>query len=249
MIVTILGVLFVYVTLGFLVSVVVKRNDIADVMWGPGIFIAALTSVYYTQNYEFSLFLVLIFLWALRIFSHIGFRFIKKESENPRYKVWRDSWKYFYLRSYFQVFILQGFLMFLVSATFVFVTVRNSYSIYFLFLGATISLFALVFEAVADLQLNRFISDKTNAGKILTTGLWKFSRHPNYFGEVTFWWGLFIATLPTLNPIFLVSPLIISYLILYISGIPILERRYIGNSEFEKYKQKTNTFFPWFPKK
>ncbi len=246
---------FSYVTLGFIISVFLKRNDIADVMWGPGIFIAFFSA--YLAQVETSsgsiIFLILIVLWALRIFLHIGSRFISKKEEDFRYKVWRDTWKYFYLRSYLQVFLLQGLLMLLVSSSAVFFIYfgLNLKSPYFI-VGIIFALSALIFETFADQQLKSFLKLKT--GGIMNTGLWKYSRHPNYFGEVSFWWGLFIITLPSsttifINPLFLVSPLVITYLILYISGIPLLEKKYDDNIEFQNYKSKTSAFFPWFPKK
>ncbi len=113
-------------------------------------------------------------------------------------------------------------------------------------------LFVLTFETVADYQLTDFIKQKT--GGIMQTGLWRYSRHPNYFGEVTFWWGIFLTTVSFsnaifINLVFLVSPLTITFLILYVSGIPMLEKKYDDNKDFQIYKSKTKAFFPWFPKK
>ncbi len=249
---TILLVLAVYVTLGFFVAIFLKRNDIADVMWGPGIFIAVL-SAFVTLGGGPYLTLIIVFLWALRISFHIGRRFISKNEEDFRYATWRQKWKYFYLRSYAQVFLLQGFLMFLVASSLVFLKIYNIEINQTMFwIGTIISLFALTFEAVADRQLTNFLKQKT--GGIMQTGLWKYSRHPNYFGEVTFWWGIFLVTTLSssahiINPLFLISPITITFLILYISGIPMLEKKYDDNLEFQVYKSKTNAFFPWFPKK
>jgi steroid 5-alpha reductase family enzyme len=104
----ILPILFVYVTIGFVTSLILKRNDIADVMWGPGIFISCLTSFYLTGGGPY-LMLLIIFFWALRIATHIGRRFFSKNEEDFRYATWRRTWKYFYTRSYLQIFLLQGF--------------------------------------------------------------------------------------------------------------------------------------------
>lgn len=248
----ILLILFIYVTIGFIAAVLLKRNDIADVMWGPGIFIACL-SAYIIIGGGPTLTLAIIFLWALRIATHIGKRFISKKEEDFRYATWRQTWKYFYTRSYVQVFLLQGFLMFLVASSLVFLKIYNPQINQGMFwLGTIISLFALTFETVADKQLTNFLKQKTEG--IMQTGLWKYSRHPNYFGEVMFWWGIFLITIPSsnvfiVNPLFLISPLTITFLILYVSGIPMLEKKYEGNQEFQIYKSKTSAFFPWFPKK
>ena len=102
----ILIVLFVYVTIGFAGAVFLKRNDIADVMWGPGIFIAVFTAFIVNDGGPY-LTLIIIFLWAARIFVHIGRRFINKKEEDFRYANWRKVWAHFYIRSYFQIFLLQ----------------------------------------------------------------------------------------------------------------------------------------------
>lgn len=242
--------LFVYVTIGFGIAVYIRRNDIADVMWGPGIFLSTLVA-YTITNAGSLLTLSLIFLWALRIAMHIGRRFINKKEEDFRYATWRKTWKHFYVRSFLQVFLLQGFLMFLVSSSFVVVTLYNVQSVLGMFwFGLAIAFFALVFETIADSQLTHFVQQKKEG--IMQTGLWKYSRHPNYFGEVLFWWGIFITTLvPSFDSMLLclISPVTITFLILYVSGIPMLEKKYKDNQVFQIYASKTSAFFPWFPKK
>lgn len=246
------SVVFLYVTIGFILAVCLKRNDIADVMWGPGIFLSVVTAFAITGEGSY-LILAIVFLWALRIFTHIGTRFLRKKEEDFRYATWRLEWKHFYLRSFFQVFLLQGFLMFLVSSSLVFFTLLHLESIPGLFLiGTLVSIGGLVFETVADIQLATFLQQKT--GGIMQTGIWRYSRHPNYFGEVTFWWGIVLTTLPlsvlSLSTLLLlISPITITFLILFVSGIPMLEKKYEDNLEFQTYKSKTNAFFPWFPKK
>lgn len=106
------------------------------------------------------------------------------------------------------------------------------------------------FEAVGDYQLRVFKNDPKNKGKIMTTGLWQYTRHPNYFGEVTMWWGIFlIATHVPFAWVSLVSPVVITILILGVSGIPMLEKKYEGNAQFEAYKRRTSAFFPLPPRR
>lgn len=260
-------VIFSYITFGFLLSIILKRNDIADVMWGIGIFLAVLAS-YFLSDFTYTLTLIIIMFWALRIFTHIGIRFLNKKEEDFRYKVWRENWKYFYTRSFFQVFLLQGFLMLLVASSVIYFKLENlNISNYAYYIFSILAVLFLIYEAVADLQLKKFIlleKKRLNKGgdaknNILTTGLWKYSRHPNYFGEVSFWWCIFLSLVfPNThiisyfsNNIFnylflLISPLTITYLILYVSGIPMLEKKYIGNKDFERYKSTTPAFFPNF---
>lgn len=259
-------VLLVYVSAGFVTSIAWTRNDIADVMWGPGVFIAALTALLASGDTVSTtplayLICGFIFLWAARLALQIGSRFLSKSQEDARYAAWRKSWSFFYLRSYLQVFLLQGLLMILVAMVAVAATMYRdgtNYQHTMVFVGCLVFGFGFAFEALADAQLNAFVKTKTGKAEILTSGLWRYSRHPNYFGEVTTWWGLWIVAIapaladPTsanlaIALIALISPVTITILILKVSGIPMLEAKYVGNEEFEAYKQRTSAFFPWFP--
>ena len=116
------------------------------------------------------------------------------------------------------------------------------------FLGVAVWVLGYFFEVVGDYQLDRFLKNK-NPGDIMQTGLWRYTRHPNYFGEVTMWWGIFLAvtTLP-LAFVALISPLTITHLILKVSGIPMLEKAFDDNPKFQAYKRRTSAFFPLPPK-
>ena len=123
----------------------------------------------------------------------------------------------------------------------------NSYST---IIGLTIWLGGFFIESIADKQLSQFVRDTNNKGHVLQSGLWKYSRHPNYFGEVTQWWGLFaVVALMPYGLLALVSPITITCLILFVSGVPLLEQKYAGRPEFESYKKRTSVFIPWFPGK
>ncbi|GIW69438.1 MAG: hypothetical protein KatS3mg101_0185 [Patescibacteria group bacterium] len=118
------------------------------------------------------------------------------------------------------------------------------------YIGLVVWIVGFFFESVGDLQLSKFLKDPKNAEKIMRDGLWKYTRHPNYFGEVAQWWGIFLAAYGA--PMWLlavISPVTITWIILKISGIPLLEKKYENNEEFQEYKKVTNAFFPWFPKK
>lgn len=246
------SVIGVFVTSLFVVSFLIKRNDIADVAWGTGIFFVALVSYYSGFKGELSLILtILAGLWGLRLTLRIFLR-NRRKSEDFRYKKWREEWgKWFYLRSFLQVYLLQGLLMVVVGYSFIHVSIFGGGSILspIVFAGLLIWLIGYFFEVVGDWQLDMFIRSRPPAGNILSTGLWKYSRHPNYFGEVTMWWGiwLMILSLP-FSYMALISPLTITFLILRVSGIPMLEKSFANNSNFQEYKKRTNAFFPWVPK-
>ena len=123
-------------------------------------------------------------------------------------------------------------------------------------LGVFIWVVGFFFEAVGDYQLDRFIARKKSGeakkseGRIMKTGLWRYTRHPNYFGEAAMWWGIFfIAVSAPLGYVAVISPLLISFLLLRVSGIPMLEKKYEKDAEFQKYAKKTSSFFPLPPKK
>ncbi|MFT7507540.1 MAG: steroid 5-alpha reductase family enzyme [Acidimicrobiales bacterium] len=246
------SVIGVFVTGLFILSLILKRNDIADVAWGTGIFTVALVSYFSGTQSELSLILtVLAGLWGMRLTLRIFLR-NRKKTEDFRYKKWRDEWgKWFYIRSYFQVYLLQGFLMVAVGYSFVHVSIFGNTGVLSLVsvIGLLVWLVGYFFETVGDWQLDRFIMSKPPPGEILSSGLWKYTRHPNYFGEVTMWWGVWImiASLP-MGYIALVSPLIITYLILKVSGIPMLEKSFADNQNFQEYKKRTSAFFPLPPK-
>jgi steroid 5-alpha reductase family enzyme len=245
-------VIFGFVNFLFGLSVVIKRNDIADIAWGMGIFLVAIISFLISdQAFIHSMLLIVAGLWGVRLSIRILLRNLKK-TEDYRYKKWREQWGgWFYVRSYFQVYILQGLLMLVVGYPFVHASVYGVDFVPDLFLLAGLLVWGVgyFFEVVGDFQLDRFLKNPNNKGKIMKYGLWKYSRHPNYFGEVTMWWGiwLMILVLP-MSWVALVSPLMITFLILKVSGIPLLEEVFANNPEFQEYKKFTSAFFPLPPK-
>lgn len=242
--------LFLYMTAWFVVSIVKKRNDVADVAWGLGFPIVAWL-MFFMSGFSFRSFLVniLITIWGWRLASHI-YKRNKDKKEDYRYEKWRKEWKYFYIRSFFQVFILQGFLLFIIALPALMINKLSPTGIdRALVLGIIIWLIGFYFESRGDKELAEFIKNPNNKGKILKTGLWKYTRHPNYFGEVSMWWGIFLMGAMLKDGLLtIIGPLTITILIVYISGIPLLEKKFEGNKEFEEYKKKTSMFFPWWPK-
>ena len=249
---SLIGILFSYVSFWFLISLLRKRNDVADVAWGLGFVVLTWSALYLSGNHEERQMLVtaLVTVWGIRLAWHIHTRNNKK-GEDYRYQAWREAWgKWFLIRSYFQVYILQGALLFLIALPILYIQHTSYSTLNFRdLIGGLIWGIGFFFEVVGDAQLRAFAKDAKNKGKILTTGLWRYTRHPNYFGEVTVWWGIWIIAGSVTGSFWtIIGPLTITYLILKVSGIPLLEKKYEGNTDFADYKQRTNKFFPWFPK-
>ena len=237
----------------FVVSIIKKDNSIADIAWGLGFILIALYTLFRTHLFleRHLLITFMALIWGLRLSTHIFMR-NKGKGEDPRYAKWRQEWgTYFFVRSYFQVFILQGFLMLIIATPIIWIHMSKTPSLKFTdFIGLFIWLIGLLCESVADYQLAAFLKNPTNKGKIMMQGIWQYSRHPNYFGEVLIWWGIFIIALNTPGGLLtIISPLTITCLLLFVSGIPMAEKQIEYLPEFHTYKKRTSIFFPWFTKK
>ena len=244
--------ILLYMTGWFIASQIKGRNDIADVAWGLGFILAAGISLTASGIYAPRGILIsgLVLIWGIRLALHIHTRNSGK-GEDPRYKKWREDWgRWFVLRSFLQVFMLQGVLLLMVAVPIVFANSVAARPLGWLdLLGLLVWLYGFGFEAVGDWQLLMFIRNPANKGKLMTGGLWRYTRHPNYFGEVTLWWGVWLMTLTLPGGWFtIIGPLTITILILKVSGIPMLEKPYEDRADFQEYKRRTSAFFPLPPK-
>ena len=248
-----LAVVTLHASLWFLVALRLRRNDVADVAWGSGFIILALVGHLSATATSIRGWVVtcLVILWGLRLSIHIGLR-NRGKPEDPRYRKWREEWgRYATMRAFFQVFLLQGWMIVVILLPATYVLSHGNGRLGWLdAIGVAVWLIGFGFEAIGDLQLVRFKQDSRNRGRLITSGLWRFTRHPNYFGEVTLWWGVWLIacslpggweTIP--------GPATITWLILFASGIPLLEKKYEGDVEFEKYKRRTSAFFPLPPRR
>jgi steroid 5-alpha reductase family enzyme len=246
------AVIGVYMTIWFLIALRFSRNDVADVAWGGGFIVAAFTALFVagTVTPRSILVTLLVLIWGLRLAIHIGFR-SRSKGEDPRYRAWRESWgRFFMVRSFLQIFMLQGLLLLVISFPVIWINTAPSSPLTLLDgLGIAVWLTGFFFEATGDWQLKQFVRNPANRGKLIDTGLWRYSRHPNYFGEVTQWWGIYLIALSTPRGwMTILGPITITVLILFVSGIPMVEKRYKGRPEFEAYKRRTSVFFPLPPK-
>ncbi len=238
----------------FAVATLRLNHGYVDIAWGLS-FVAAAVVSYALGAPKGPIPLVATFLvaaWGLRLAYHVGRRNVGKP-EDFRYAHMRKSWdpKTFHLRMAGQVYLLQLVLAFLI----VWPTVRTnladapSWNA-----GATAAVAAwaagFLFETAGDAQLARFRADPANRGRLMTRGLWALTRHPNYFGEALQWWALFGLALAAGREAWLVeSPLVITLFLLFVSGVPLLERKYAGRPDWEAYRRRTSIFVPWFPRR
>lgn len=245
------GLVFLHMFSWFILSLIFKRNDVADIAWGLGFINVAWASLFISGFSERGLIVaILVAIWGTRLAWHIYLR-NKGKPEDYRYQAWRKEWKNFYLRSFLQVYMLQGLFMYLIALPIIFINQNSSPGINLLdIVGIVIWILGFYFESKGDSQLKEFVSNPANKGKIMDQGLWKYSRHPNYFGEVTQWWGIFFMSLSLpLGVLTIIGPLTITSLILFVSGIPLLEKKREGRPDWEEYKKKTSVFIPLPPKK
>lgn len=256
--------LFIYIIIAFITGTIKKNNGLMDIFYGPAYIVVSLTSFisYLILTNEFSIrqiisnFLVLI--WAVRIGTYVYIRNHGKP-EDYRYAAMRERWKKnIAIKSFLKIYLFQGIIIFLVDFPVWFVNISDNpplsslldfYGIT-LWLGSLVWFVGFIFETFGDWSLYKFLQKPENRGKIMDKGLWKYTQHPNYFGEVTQWWGLFIIALAVpYGFITFIGPAYITFQIIKVSGVRLLDKRFEGNQAYLDYKRRTSAFFPWFPKK
>jgi len=242
--------IFVYFTLWYIAAAVVKNASIIDIGWGLGFVMVAIAGFIKNITFASAVITFLIAVWGLRLSYHIFKRNFKKP-EDFRYANFRKEWgRTYYIRSFFQLFMFQGVMMLIISLAFIYAIDKGvvNYPVFF-YIGIGVWLIGFIFEAVSDAQLRKFKSDKANKGKLIDTGLWRYSRHPNYFGEALLWWGVFAAAIACSAPWYvIISPITITILVRFVSGVPMLEENLKKREGYEKYIETTSIFIPWFKK-
>jgi steroid 5-alpha reductase family enzyme len=237
------------------VSIRIRDASIIDIFWGPGFGIVALTTFFITEAPGPSGLLLTAFacLWSIRLGTHLAGRWLSHgRKEDARYIAMRKkTGPSFGRRSLVTVYGLQGGLMWLVSMP---LQIGISQSAgasfgYFTALGCVVFTLGFVIEALADAQLRDFKAIPANQGKIMSLGLWSWSRHPNYFGNACLWWGLFFIAADAPYGFFTIaSPIIMTFLLLRVSGVALLERRMArAKPEYVDYQQAVNAFVPLPP--
>lgn len=249
------AVIFVLMLLLWLVSLLLKNSSIVDIFWGFGFVISAWVYYFLTPDgFMIRKLLVtgLATLWGLRLTIHVLTRNWGKP-EDFRYQKWRkEHGRVWWIRSLFQVFILQGFLMWIISTPLLAAQYSGVPSRLTLFdyAGVVLWIIGFFFETVGDLQLSNFRNNLANKGHILNTGVWRLTRHPNYFGDSAQWWGYFLFALAAGGWWSLFSPVIMTLFLIKVSGVALLEKTLKDTKPgYREYMETTSAFIPWFPKK
>ena len=234
----------------WLVSLVGRDASIVDIAWGPMFLVVAVVSwqVGDGASTRQHLLLALVALWSLRLAGYLAWRNLGA-GEDFRYQKMRAHWgRRFWWVSFFTVFLLQATLAWIVSAP-IQLAMASPVPERLGWLDWTaVALFAVgfLFESVGDRQLARFKADPANQGKVLDSGLWAWTRHPNYFGDCVQWWAFFLIALPTPRGyISIVGPLVMTWLLMRVSGVPMLERSLRRNRPgYDEYRSRVSAFFP-----
>ena len=242
-----LAAIVILFTILWAVSLRQQNCSIADVAWGPGILLIGLV-YYFTSDgrtLRAHLTLSLLAIWAIRLATHLYFR-MRLQGEDFRYVKWRDDYDHWWLVSYVKIFLLQAVVGWIISLPIYFAIVSVAPpSLTFLdYLGVLLFVSGLVFESLGDEQLRRFRANRANRGKVLDTGLWRYTRHPNYFGEALVWWGFGVIGVATGGLPGLLGPAIFTYLLLYVSGVALLESTLIEKAGYVQYVGRTPALLP-----
>ncbi len=241
-------------TLLWLLSLVLRDASIVDSFWGAGFVITCwvyflLTPAGATPRKW--LLAVLVTVWGLRLSLHILLRNWGR-GEDFRYRAWREAaGRVWWWRSLFKVFWLQGALLWLISTPLLAAQISAAPArlIWLDWLALPIWAIGFLFEAGGDWQLQRFKATAGNRGKLLTSGLWQYTRHPNYFGDALQWWGFYLMALAAGGWVTIVSPLLMTFLLVRVSGVAMLERSlHETKPDYREYMARTSAFIPWFPR-
>jgi steroid 5-alpha reductase family enzyme len=249
-----LCVLVVFMTVGWVLSLVRKDASVVDPFWGTGFIVAAISYLLLLDGYwaREVLVLVLVGIWGLRLSGYLLWR-NRGKGEDPRYTEMRikrpESFWWF---SYFQVFLLQAVLLWLVAAPIAGAMAgRPAGGFNALdYVGIAVWLFGFSWEVTGDTQLALFKRNPANKGKVMQTGAWRYTRHPNYFGETVLWWGVWLIAAGAHGYWSVYGPVLITLLLLRVSGVTLLEKNLKQSKPgYADYAARTSAFIPWRPKR
>jgi steroid 5-alpha reductase family enzyme len=249
------GLILILMTLLWLASLTLRNSSIVDIFWGAGFVIVAWVTFALTPS-GFAdrkwLLAALVTIWGLRLSLYILSRNFAKP-EDYRYQLWRkEAGAAWWWRSYYQVFIVQGVILWIVAAP-IAATLNSpmpNQLILLDYLALPVWIIGFFFEAAGDWQLARFRANPANNGRVLNTGVWRYTRHPNYFGDATQWWAFYLIAAAAGGWWTLFSPIIMTALLLRVSGVTLLEKTLKESKPgYAEYARTTSEFIPWFPHK
>lgn len=242
-------------TLIWVISLVLRDASIVDVFWGLGFVLISAAAIRRQGASDPRSLLIfgIVALWACRLALHLYLRWRRLGHEDRRYAAMRrKAGPRFAIMSLFTVFWLQALVLWVVSLPLQLAFAAAPSPLGPLdFAGAAIAIAGLLIEALADYQLTRFGRDPANSGRVLDSGLWAWSRHPNYFGDTAMWWGVFLLCLSASHAWWtIIGPIVMTYFLLRVSGVPLLERKMADRRpEYAEYIRRTSSFIPWPPKR
>lgn len=240
-----------FAVMGWLVSLVRSNVTHVDSMWSLFFMVAAYTTALLSTDFTLrkAIILILVSLWALRLCVYLTWRNWGPH-EDSRYAVIRkNNEPHFWLKSIYIVFGLQAILAWIISSS-VYVALDSSVNFNLIdYFAIALFMFGFIWEILADWQLTQFKANPNNKGQVLNTGLWRYSRHPNYFGECCIWWAFYLFALATGGWWVIISPLLMTLLLLKVSGVSLLEQTIVERRPaYAQYIKSTNAFFPGAPK-
>jgi steroid 5-alpha reductase family enzyme len=247
-------VIMIMMTSLWIISILIKNVSIVDLFWGVGFVLLCGFYFINTNGYEHRkiILLSMVSIWGFRLSGYLVWRNLGK-GEDFRYRQFRMIYgkeRYWWI-SFFQTFLLQGVLMWLISAPLLggqYFGRNNPLGIIDL-TGIALWIIGFIFEAGGDLQLALFKADQSNRGKVMDKGFWHYTRHPNYFGDSAVWWGFGLICIGSGSYLPALGSLLMTAIIIKISGISLLEKSLKDQKPgYKEYIEKTSAFIPWFPK-
>lgn len=251
------GSVLIFMTATFMISRLLGRTDLVDGAWGLAFVTAAISSFLIGNSGANSvgwniqtITTGLVLIWGLRLAYTIGRR-LATHPEDKRYVELRKHWRGNQaVNTYVRIFFTQAVLATTISIAVIIInTSQAQLPSTLAYIGIVVWLIGFLFEATGDAQLKKYIANPENKGTLMTSGLWKYTRHPNYFGEATLWWGIFIIALATPYGLAgIITPVLITYLLCFVSGVPTTEKHFEGRSGWGSYKKRTSMFIPLPPR-
>lgn len=237
----------------FIIGQILRNNSIVDIAWGAGFVLSALYNFFRNSasGSKGIIITICISIWGLRLSYHIAKRNIGKP-EDYRYVNMRKQWgnTHVLLKSFFNIYFLQMLIMYIVNLPVIYGNTTLQTLYWYNWLGILVWAIGFFFESYGDYQLKQFKKNPLNKGKIMDQGLWSLTRHPNYFGDSAMWFGIFLLAIVNVTGLWIiVGPALMTFFLVFVSGVRLLEKKYKGRKEFEDYKMRTSAFIPWFPKK